>query len=126
MDEVKATPVEDNRPIIKFVHYQTKEVREVREPDKIQQMSRDFITAFMTSEEHYEDLPWYREMRDEALTTTKAEYEAKNNPLGEADLQMRAFPKVRVAFAKKYYPELAPKEKEPKAAKPSKLSLWDI
>lgn len=110
------------RATITFIHYETKEERVVNVPDKLQQISQAYISAFMTSEEHYEDLPWYREVRDAAIK----EVEATHSNLHSADLLMKAFPKVRIAFAKKYLPELAPKEKKAKEPKPAKLNMWEI
>lgn len=106
---------------VSFTHYQTGEVREVNKPSNLMALSRDFITAFMTSAEHCEDLPWYREMRDSHLAATK---EANPNDT-EGDIQIKAFRFIRKDFAAKYFPDFV-KEKAPKPAKPAKLSLWDI
>ena len=113
---------EDFRPTIEFTHYQTKEVRKVAVPNKLQQFSREFITAFMTSEEHYQDLPWYREMRDAVLEEVKA----ANGGAAPADIQIKAFPKVRIEFVKKYFHEYAPKERTPHEKKPAKLDMWEL
>ena len=110
------------RPTIEFIHYETKEVRKVAEPDKLQQISRDFITAFITSEEHYEDLPWYREMRDAELAKV-----IENNPgINLADAQIKAFPQVRIQFVKKYFPQFAPKERKHREKKPAKIDMWEL
>lgn len=121
-NEATTTTPTPEKKTIQFTHYETKVVREVAEPDKLQQFSRDFITAFMTSEEHYEDLPWYREMVKEVLSKLAAE----NVGLALADLQIKAFPKVRVEFVKKYFSQFAPKEKARKATKPEKLDMWNL
>lgn len=111
-----------DREVISFTHYETKEVRQVEMPDKLQQFSRAFITAFITSEEHYAELPWYREIRTKALLEAKENYPN----VGEADLQIKAFPKVRIEFVKKFFPEFAPKERTPRQKKPAKLDMWNI
>ena len=111
---------EEEREMLQFVHYETKEVRVVAKPDKLQQYNQAFISAFMTSEEHYQDLPWYREIRD---TITK---EVKADTVGDANIHLKAFPKIRIKFVEKYFPEHAPKEKKPREKKPAKLSMWDI
>lgn len=110
------------RKTLAFTHYETKEVREVLEPVTLLQFNSTFITAFMTSEEHCEDLPWYREVRDNAYEEVKAQINSTNH----FDISKKAFYIVRNAFVKKYYPELAPKEKAPKAKKPEKLDMWNI
>lgn len=110
------------REVLSFTHYETKEVRQVEMPDKLQQFSRAFIAAFMTSEEHCADLPWYREMTKEVLAKVAEAYPS----LAGADLQIKAFPKVRIEFVKKFFPEFAPKAKNPKAKKPAKLDMWNL
>lgn len=110
------------KTMLQFTHYETKVVREVAEPTKLQQVSRAFITAFITSEEHYEELPWYREMVAEKLAETKEANPTSN----EGELQIKAFPQVRIAFVKKFLPHLAPKEKAPKARKPAALDMWNL
>lgn len=122
MELENTTTTETTREMVSFTHYDTKEVRQVAMPDKLQQFSREFITAFMTSEEHYEDLPWYREVRQEAFDKVKAE----KPTLNDADLKMKSFPKVRIEFVKKYFPQFAPKVKAPREKKPAKLDMWDI
>ena len=112
--------VKQERKEITFIHYITKEARTVKEPIHFRQFDSDFITAFMTSEEHCEDLEWYRGMRDAAIE------EARLEVAGDANIQIKAFPRVRKEFVKQYYPHLTPKEKEPRAKKPEKLSMWDI
>lgn len=110
------------RETVCFTHYETKEIRKVVKPNKLQQFSRDFIAAFMTSEEHYMELPWYREMVKAVLAQVAEKYPS----LSGADLQIKAFPKVRIEFVKKFFPEYAPKNKTPKAKKPAKLDMWDL
>ena len=112
--------VKQERTEITFIHYITKEARTVEEPIYIRQFDNDFITAFMTSEEHYDDLEWFRGVRDGAIEAVKGEID------GDANQQIKAFFRVRKEFVKKYYPHLAPKEKEPRAKKPERLSMWDI
>ena len=110
------------KTFVSFTHYQTGVVRTVAQPDKLQQFSRDFIAAFITSEEHYQDLPWYREMAKEELNKVMA----ADPKLCEADAKMKAFPRVRVQFVKKYFPQFAPKERKHREPKPAKLDMWEL
>ena len=112
--------VKQERTEITFIHYITKEARTVEEPTHLRQFNNEFITAFMTSEEHYEDLEWFRGVRDAAVEDVKGEV------VGDANIQIKAFPRIRKEFVKKYYPALAPVEKEPREKKPEKLSMWNI
>ena len=122
MKKEAATPETKEREMVQFTHYETKEVREVPVPDKLQQVSQAFIAAFMTSEDHYQDLPWYRGV----VATAKKEIADKNNGIDPADLLIKAFPKVRIEFVNKYLPEIAPKKKTPKEKKPAKLNMWEL
>lgn len=108
------------RPVLQFKHYQTGEIREVKEPVMFVQFSGEFITAFMTSVEHCEDLPWYRAMR-------AAEFE-KQKAMGknDNDAKFDAFKGIRIEFIKKYYPQYAPKPKVAKPKKPAKLDMWEL
>lgn len=110
------------KTFVSFTHYETGVVRTVAQPDKLQQFSRDFIAAFITSTEHYEDLPWYREMVKVELEKAKA----ANPKSTEGDIQIKAFPQVRIQFVKKFFPEFAPKERKHRTPKPAKLDMWEL
>lgn len=116
------TPETKKREMVQFTHYETKEVREVPVPDKLQQVSQAFIAAFMTDENHYQDLPWYRGV----VATAKKEITDGNNGIAPGDILIKAFPKVRIEFVKKYLPEIAPKPKTAKEKKPAKLDMWEL
>ena len=114
--------MEQERATTTFTHYETKETRTVAVPTKIQQFSREFMGAFITDEEHYQELDWFRATRDAIIAEVKAEY-PKNT---DGDIQIKAFSKLRIEFVKKFFPEYAPKERKPREVKPAKIDIWGI
>ena len=123
MSEVENQVVEEVVEVEVFIHYETKEQRILPKPTKLQQISRDYIGAFMTSEEHYQDLPWYREVRD----TVMAKVVAENGGNAENPNNfIKAFPLLRKEFVKKFIPELAPKERTPRKPKTERIDIWNL